>query len=172
MSCTCTSTRGPAQLTHGTQNQTYHPRLTAPAPRGLCLLQVVLEWQHSGKRLPHWVKRAAITAKMPLHFSKKMFLQSSMRDLMTLTHYNSRRTVLTVPQRRNIHPQTLCLFESVRWKYTRKEREVIELSRFLFQSKMTDLRAWSLVTVVSLKTKLKLIPTQQQEKSSKSLLPV
>lgn len=34
MSCACTSTKGPAQLTRGTQNQTYHPRLAAPAPHG------------------------------------------------------------------------------------------------------------------------------------------
>lgn len=49
---------------------------------------------------------------------------------------------------------------------------MIKPSRFVFQGKVTDVRAWSLVVVVGLNTKFKLMPTQQQEKSSKSGLPV
>lgn len=54
----------------------------------------------------------------------------------------------------------------------RKEREVLEPGRFVFQGKMTDLRAWSLMVVIGLETKLRLMPKKRQRKSSKSLLPV
>ena len=55
---------------------------------------------------------------------------------------------------------------------SRKERELIEPGRFVFQGKITDLRVWLLMAIMGLKTEFRLMPTKQQGKTSKSLLPV
>lgn len=55
--------------------------------------------------------------RISIFFSKRVFLQRSMSALMILTHRDGRHAVLIIPQRLNIHPETLCLPELVRLRY-------------------------------------------------------